>query len=220
MLALIAVLAFSGAAKADQIGSLSLTDCGSAKPGCPAATYSFDISSTSATLTIAITGAVTAGANDIISGVNLGFTPADNVNGLQLFANPGGTWTSVITDSLSNSGCGTQGNAAFVCASGTGVDIAQGGTYTWKWTYTLTDPNKVSAVGDVHIGANYDPHNGWIVSETEPAQFRHLNPPASRCSDSVCWACHSYVVAVPKQIQTSKSKALEAKASGAFCFLE
>ncbi len=166
VLALIAVLAFSGAANADQIGSLSLTDCGSSKPGCPAATYSFDISSTSATLTIAITGAVTAGANDIISGVNLGFTPADNVNDLHLFANPGGTWTSVITDSLSNSGCGTQGTAAFVCASGTGVGIAQGGTYTWTWTYTLTDPNKVSAVGDVHIGANYDPHNGWIVSET------------------------------------------------------
>jgi hypothetical protein len=166
VLALVAVLAFSGAARADSVGSLSLPDCGSGQAGCPAATYSFNITSTQATLTITITGAVTAGANDIISGVNLGFTPANNVSNLQLIANPGGSWTAVITDSLSNTGCGVVGNAAFVCASGAGVSIAQGGTYTWTWSYTLSDPSLIAAVGDVHIGANYDPHNGWIVSET------------------------------------------------------
>jgi hypothetical protein len=167
VLALVAVLAFSGAANADQIGTLSLADCGSGQAGCPAATYSFDISSTSATLTISITGAVTAGSNDVITGVNLGFTPSNNVvaNSLQLIANPGGGWATVTTGSLSNSGCGGNGGA-FICASGTGVNIAQNGVYTWTWSYTLVDPSQISAVGDVHIGANYGPANGLIVSET------------------------------------------------------
>jgi len=166
VLALVAVLAFSGAARADQIsGSLSLADCGSNQSGCPAADYSFTISDTQATLTIKITGAVTSGNNDVITGVNLGFTDSNNVSNLQLIANPGGGWATVSTGSLSNNGCGGNGGA-FVCASGTGVSIGQNGTYTWTWTYTLADPSKIFAVGDVHIGTNYGPANGLIVSET------------------------------------------------------
>jgi len=165
VLALVAVLAFSGAANADQVGTLSLPDCGSGQAGCPAATYSFDISSTSATLTITITGATTTGVNDVITGVNLGFTTSNNVSGLQLIANPGGGWATVTTGSLSNNGCGGNGGA-FICASGTGVGIAQNGTYNWTWSYTLGDPSQIFDVGDVHIGANYGPHNGLIVSET------------------------------------------------------
>jgi PEP-CTERM motif len=165
VLALVAVLAFSGAARADQVGTLSLTGCGSGGAGCPDATYSFDISSTQATLTITITGAVTAGTNDVITGVNLGFTDSNNVSGLQLIGNPGGSWTTTTTGSLTNNGCGGNGGA-FICSSGAGVSIATGGSYTWTWTYTLGDPNSIFAVGDIHIGANYGPHSGLIISET------------------------------------------------------
>ena len=165
VLALVAVLAFSGAARADQIGTLSLTGCGTPGTDCPDATYDFSIGTGQATLTITITGTVTAGLNDIINGVNLGFTTSNNVSNLQLIANPGGGWATVTTGSLSNSGCGGNGGA-FICASGTGVSIQTGGTYTWTWSYTLGDPSQIFAVGDVHIGANYGPHNGLIVSET------------------------------------------------------
>jgi hypothetical protein len=165
LLALVAVLAFGGAARADQIGNLTLTDCGGGSSGCPGATYSFDVNSTSATLTILINGAVTSGVNNVISGVNLGFTPSGNINNLQLASNPGGGWSTVDTGSLSNSGCGGS-NGAFVCASGAGVSITQGQSYAWTWTYTLTDPNQIFNASDIHIGANYDPHNGLIVSQT------------------------------------------------------
>jgi hypothetical protein len=165
VLALVAAVAFSGPAQADTIGTKALTGCGSGGPGCPDATYSFDIGTTSASLTIHITGTVTAGVNDIIGGVNLGFTNSSNVSGLTLSANPGGGWATVTTGSLSNAGCGSN-SGAFVCASGTGVSIVTGGTYTWTWTYTLADPNAIFGVADVHIGANYNPHNGLIVSET------------------------------------------------------
>ena len=101
----------------------------------------------------------------MITGVDLGFTPSNNISNLQLTANPGGGWATGTTGSLNNSGCGANGGA-FVCASGTGVTIAQNGTYTWMWTYNLADTSMISAVADVHIGANFGPANGLIVSET------------------------------------------------------
>ena len=159
------LLLSAGPAYADTMGSLTLSDCGSGQSGCPAATYTFDISGTQATLTIHITGAVTAGVNDHIAGVDLGFTPSNNINGLTATGPDAETWTP-STSSLSNSGCGTN-SGAFACTYATpGVLIQQGGTYTWTWNYTLTDASWIDSVSDVHIGANYDPHNGLIVSET------------------------------------------------------
>src|SRR5437667_12601992 len=73
------LLMSAGPMYADTMGSLSLSDCGSGQSGCPAATYSFDITGTSASLTIHITGAVTAGVNDHIGGVDLGFTRSNNL---------------------------------------------------------------------------------------------------------------------------------------------
>jgi hypothetical protein len=161
-LAALALLGFGGTARADELGTLSLTGCPGS--GCPNATYNFDITSTSATLTVTITGPVNS-MNDVITGVDLGFTPSSNVSGLSLASNPGGGWATVTTGSLSNSGCGGN-NGAFVCASGTGVNIVDGGTYSWTWDFTLSDPSMVDSVGDVHIGTNYGPANGLIVSET------------------------------------------------------
>jgi PEP-CTERM motif len=164
-LALVAALAFSCAAHADQVGTLTLSDCGNSVSGCPAASYSFDISGTQATLTINILGTVDS-TNNLITGVNLGFTSGSNtISNLQLTANPGGDWSKVTAASLSSSGCGNN-SGPFICASGTGVSIGQGGSYTWTWTYALGDPNALFVVGDVHIGANYGPNSGLIVSQT------------------------------------------------------
>ena len=54
-------------AQADTTGSLTLTDCGSGKTGCPGAPYSFDIGTTSATLTITINGGgLTSKSNNLL----------------------------------------------------------------------------------------------------------------------------------------------------------
>jgi PEP-CTERM motif len=158
-------LFFAGGARADTMGSLSLIGCGGGTSGCPNATYTFDIGTTSASLTITITGAVTTGVNDYIEGANLGFTPSNNISNLAVSGPSGVTWNAV-TGSLSNSGCGSNGGA-FVCASATspGVPITQGDSYTWTWTYDAIDPSVIAASGEIHVGANYDPHNGLIVSQ-------------------------------------------------------
>jgi hypothetical protein len=164
-------------AQADTLGTLSLTGCGGGDSGCPNATYTFSVSNTSATLTIHIDGAVTAGVNDHISGVNLGFTPSNNISGLSLTANPGGAFNIVTTGSLSNGGCGGNGGA-FICASSStgGVLVAQGGTYSWTWTYSLAEGATIADVGSIHVGANYDPHNGLIVSQTGASGVRVPEP--------------------------------------------
>jgi len=170
VLLLAAAVFFSGAARADQIGTLTLADCGGGQAGCPAATYTFDVGPTSATLSVAITGSVTTGVNDEILGVDLGFTPSTNVNGLTLTSNPGGMWT-VNTGSLNSGGACGGNNGAFICASSSGLSIGTGGIYTWTWSYTLTDATNIFDVGDIHIGTQYGPGvagngSGLIVSET------------------------------------------------------
>jgi hypothetical protein len=113
---------------------------------------------------------VRTGVNDEILGVDIGFTPSANVNGLMLTSNPGGMW-AVDTGSLnSGGGCGGNGGA-FVCASSSGLSIGTGGIYSWTWSYTLTDASNIFSVGDIHIGTQYGPGmagngNGLIVSET------------------------------------------------------
>jgi len=153
-------LAFATPAKADTIGTLTLGNCGT-DPGCPAATYSFDIGATSASLTISNVSGVGL-TNGLITGVNLGFTASNNISGLTLFSAPSG-FTTTETGSLNNSGCGGNGGA-FICSSGPGITIVDGGSYTWVWHFT--NSGDVAAAGDVHIGANYGPANGLIVSCT------------------------------------------------------
>lgn len=165
----------SAPAKADSFGSFSLTSCGTAGTGCPGATYSFDVTSTSATLKITINGAVTAGVNDHLMGVDLGFAPSNILTGVALSSVSGvgnslSLWSTVDTGSLSNGGCGGNGGA-FVCASSAtptpdGVALITGDTYSWTWTYNAIPLADIDAASDVHVGANYDPHTGYIVSET------------------------------------------------------
>lgn len=168
----VAVVALASApVHADTTGMLSLTNCGGGgTSSCPAATYTFDIGTTSAELTIHITGPVSAmmPGNDLITGVDLGFTASKNISGLTLFSSPDGNptaWTT-STSSLGNAGCGSN-SGAFVCSSlAAGLPIMQGGTYEWVWDYTLAAGSTIDATGDVHIGANYGPDNGLIVSQT------------------------------------------------------
>lgn len=173
VLAMALTCVFAGGAMADGVsGELVLPDCGSGASGCPAATYDYSVTSTSATLTITINGPVSS-TNNFITAVDLGFTPSSNISGLNLTAAPValGDW-SATTGSLSSGGsCG--GNAgAFVCAAASPINslpISQGGVYTWTWTYNSIDPSVIAADGTVHIGAEYGPNSGnWkglIVSQ-------------------------------------------------------
>lgn len=163
VLSAIVVLGFAGPAKADSIGTLSLTDCGGGNPGCPVATYSFDIGTTTATLTINIISGVNSN-NDIISAVNLG-TNGINLTGLTATGPTGsGSWSANQDSINSNSNC-TQGNGSFMCAAGSAT-IANGGSYTWTFSYDSNSSIALMDPGTVHIGANYDPHEGLIVSQT------------------------------------------------------
>ena len=172
LLVLSLIVGLNHVAHADPImsGTLSLTNCGTAGTGCPGATYSFTIGSNSATLTIHIDGPVTAGVNDLIGSVNLGFT-TQTLNGLNGTTTAGSGW-SFTTGSLNNGGCGSNGDpaacAAYTNASG-GVLITQGSTFswTWNWTNSLTASDLIPR-DKIHIGANYNPANGLIVSQTVP----------------------------------------------------
>ena len=175
----VALLLNGGAARADTVitngpGGLVLSNCGDAGSACPAATYTFSIDLTThqASLTIAIAPAatlVTSGKqeNDYISGVDLGFTNSANITSLTMGAVPpnSGTWTPLV-GSLNNSGCGGN-NGAFACTfANPGVKIVDGGSYTWTWNFTLAPNSQIFSTGDIHIGANYNPANGEIVSCT------------------------------------------------------
>jgi len=165
-------LACSAPAKADTIGSLTLTNCGDPNSGCPGATYSFDITSTSATLTIKINGGLNS-TNNNLTAVDLGFTNTNNIITLGSFTtSAAGTWTPT-TGSLSSGGtCGVN-NGAFVCASVSPLNavlLTSGETLTFTWNYTLSNPSAIFNTADVHIGAEYGPNSGnfqgLIVSET------------------------------------------------------
>jgi hypothetical protein len=169
-------LALGTTAKADTFDSISLTNCGPVGSLCPAATYSFDIGATSATLTIHIDGVPVSGSTNIQS-VDLGFSPNNNLTltGPVLFTDNGVTMAGVYNNTYENDinsagDCTSGGTSAFVCASSSsgGALVHQGDTLTWKWTYTLLSASKIAAAGDVHIGANYDPAEGRIVSTTIP----------------------------------------------------
>jgi PEP-CTERM motif-containing protein len=163
---------FAGGAMADGVsGELVLSDCGGGGTGCPGATYDFSVGTTSATLTITITGTVTS-SNDFITAVDLGFSPSGTISGLSLTASPSSGW-SATTGSLSSGGsCGVN-SGAFVCASASplnSLQITTGGVYTWTWTYNAIDPSQIAADGTVHVGAEYGPnangsYNGLIVSQ-------------------------------------------------------
>jgi len=164
------IVGLGGVAEANTIGTLTLTNCATSGTLCPAAPYGFDIGTTSATLTVTINGPVTAGLNNLIGGVNLGFTSSPpTVTGGSTTASGGWTFT---TGSLNNNGCNTNSSAGFTCAYFTanatngGSTIVQGGTYSWTWNYNALSPNAIFVVGSVHVGVNYNPANGLIVSQT------------------------------------------------------
>ena len=166
------VLVCSAPAKADTIGSLTLTNCGDPNSGCPGATYSFDITSTSATLTITINGGLNS-TNGNLTAVDLGFTNSNNTIAMGSFTtSAAGTWTPT-TGSLSSGGsCGVN-QGAFVCSSVSplsAVTLTSGETLTFTWNYTLSNPNAIFDTANVHIGAEYGPNSGnfqgLIVSET------------------------------------------------------
>src|SRR5215470_2914834 len=142
----LACFGFGVAAKADTIGSLTLTDCGGGVSGCPGATYSFDIGTTSATLKITINGAV-GSTNDYITAVDLGFTSDANAPTGLTVTGPTTGWSASAGPVSSGGSCGGV-SGAFVCASApslTSLPISAGNTYMWTWNYDAIDPSLISS---------------------------------------------------------------------------
>lgn len=166
----LAMLGFGSTARADEVGTLTLSgsaSCGT-QSGCPNATYTFDITSTSATLSITVNGGL-GSTNDQITGVDLGFTSSGGVTGLASTTSfsgtdgSSGTWKATQS-SLNSNGC-SNGSGAFVCASGAALNVTAGNTYTFVWDFTgISGP--LDSVGDVHVGTNYGPHAGLIISQS------------------------------------------------------
>jgi hypothetical protein len=121
------------------------------------------ISSTTATLTITVASGVNSN-NNILSAVNLG-TNGINLTGLNATGPTGsGTWTANQTSISSSPNC-MKGNGSFMCAAGS-VNISAPGTYTWTFSYDSNSALSLMDPSTVHIGANYDPHPGFIVFQT------------------------------------------------------
>lgn len=174
----LAVLALAPAAKADTVVTLTTTAANScnATPagGCPVATYTVTIHPTGGsnyTVTLAISNisGVVASSTDKITSVNTKF--ASDLTGVSNSSLTGGTNIGAVTwttneSNISNADCATPGQG-FVCsqASGTGLPIANGGgPYTWVWNVTTSG----ALTSTVHIGVNYDPANGKILSYKVP----------------------------------------------------
>ena len=162
-------MAFTPAAKADGVYTLPNFNCGG---DCPLATYTATIQSnggSSYTVTLVIqiapNAVIVQNGTDRILSVNVKFaSDLAGVNNGSLTSGPGGvTWTT-LEASINNGGCAGSGGG-FVCsqASGTGLPIVAGGTYTWVWNVTLADG--ATLTNAIHIGANYDPATGRIVSQ-------------------------------------------------------
>src|SRR6266481_725934 len=173
---LVFCLVAGGAARADGIsGSLQLTNCGDGGSACPGATYNFAANTNTAILTIKIGGVLGGNplttSNDTLTSVNLGLLPQNDFLSLSstvaiTYNGSTGTWGGSLT-SLNNGSCSGNGGA-FVCAMGTPIPLISGNTYTFTWTYALTPRGQTDLLSDtsVHIGANYGPANGLIVSQT------------------------------------------------------
>jgi len=166
----LAVVVLAPAAKADTVVTLLNFNCGG---NCPLASYTVTITPTGGSnytvkLEIAIISGISSDTDQITS-VNTKFTSdltgvASSTLSLADSINIGAvTWTTSESN-ISNADCATAGQG-FVCsqASGTGLPISAGTTYTWVWNVTLAAGATINSA--IHIGANYDPANGRIVSQ-------------------------------------------------------
>src|SRR5260370_25877513 len=110
-------LCYSAPAMADPItGTLTLSNCGDPNSGCPGATYSFDITSTSATLTITINGGLNS-TNSNLTAVNLAFTNNNNIMTLGRFTTSAARTWIPTTGSLSPGGSCRVTSRSFGCTS-------------------------------------------------------------------------------------------------------
>jgi hypothetical protein len=172
VLALAALVAMvAPVASADEVVTLTTSTCGSST--CPLATYTVTVHQTgSDTYTVSLDVLIDSGAT-IISGTDDHITSAavkfdTNLTSATLDTtslNVGSLsdWTTSVNSTINNADCSTNGGGGFVCSvdSGSGLAITQGGDYKWVWDVT-TSGNLTDAIT---IKVNYDPHNGYIISQ-------------------------------------------------------
>jgi hypothetical protein len=172
--AVLAVVLLSSAAFAT---SYSGSSTGSSCTSCPPATYNLTVTPTGSTYTVTLTidfasnatssASYTSGQAKYISQVDFTISGSSGTVTGSLASAPGGNnlWT-VTNGPINNNGCkGSQGgDLCTYTLSTTAAPVSNNGVLTWTWT-NVSLPGALQTTG-VHIGANYNPANGFIVSDT------------------------------------------------------
>jgi hypothetical protein len=156
----------TGSASADYIGPT--TACGI--DTCPSATYELEVAEAgggtyTVTLGVEIHSGVVSGVDKITS---VAIHIADDLTSpFTLVSGPAGVTWSVSEESISNGDC--EGAASgFICstASGTGLPIANGNTYTWVWN--VTPDSGFEMLKDATIYVDFGPNSGYLYTGTLP----------------------------------------------------
>lgn len=181
LLLILACLAIAGlSGRAVRADTVTATSNGASCSACPAATYTLAAvgsgSSFTVTLNILMTGSA---SGQYISMVDFGYGTGTISGTLTSFTANGVAgnlldWTTGLGPiNSTGSVCGGTSNE-FVCSStanAADTPATAGNSYTWTWNVTAN----ITADDLIHIGANYDPHQGWIISDTttapEPATY-------------------------------------------------
>jgi PEP-CTERM motif len=171
LLALAAIGFLCPTASADEIASITTTTCGSST--CPLATYTAIVTSTgtntdtvSLEIKIDPTATIISGTDNYIQSVDVKFDSSLSAATLDAAhsLNIGSGWSTAPNVSLNNSNCSGSGSG-FICSqdSGSGLAVVQGGDYKWVWDVTTATGSNLTDT--IHIGANYNPAMGYIVSQ-------------------------------------------------------
>jgi len=181
VLAGLLALGLSGrAARADMI---TATSNGASCSACPAATYTVTATGSGSSYTVSLNILLTGSASGIfISAVDVGLGTGSMTGTLASFTANGvsGNLADWATSAgpINSTGSLCNGTSSeFICSSTALTSITPataGDSYTWTWNVTVPS-GSLTADNLIHIGANYDPHQGWIISDTttapEPATY-------------------------------------------------
>jgi len=162
-IALVALLALPGVAKADTIITLNGTGTSCGGSDCFGNVVTLTIHPTGGTsyvVTMTINTSGNNNAGSAIAGVNFKF--GTGITSASLISGPTGTWTTQVANGLNANGCTTTMGSSFGCSIDSGfinatslsatpiVALSSGGTFTWQWN--VTAGGSVSG-NSVHIGA-------------------------------------------------------------------
>jgi hypothetical protein len=168
-------------AKADPIGP----DCSDGNDSCHGGIYTLEykvVSSTEYLIRLLIDSSGYDGdPTDWIQGVAPKVASSIAAGSSLLITNAPGAWTFTPNVGLAN-GC-TGGGNGFACTETAGTGATVGTLYGWIWDIKVANVNDwLLDPFEASIKVNFDPHNGFIVSENITLQPNvNINPNCVTC---------------------------------------